>query len=299
MKYMKKRMFAMLLLFSLALTLIACKSKYEYCVMEIGGYDYISEANHKDEFRTGFDSAVDEKLPQERIINYGGNEYDVNYEFTKKGYLYNGEVIRYSKIVEGKSLVEFSINKTTSRIDSYAWFDEDYLETPGLIEKSRDECLIIAKDFVASLIDDPGEYELCDEKFLEIQELKGMHRFLFVRMIDGVRTADSIAVEVTVYGTVMSYYAELFGEMRDASLPDQEKMTAIQADVDKKLDAIYEPIKDDYSVTFELDDMVFERLADGRYALEYYYTAELISLKDENPITRHEMTRLIVILENN
>ena len=76
-------------------------------------------------------------------------------------------------------------------------------------------------------------------------------------------------------------------------------MAAIQADVDKKLDAIYEPIKDDYSVTFELDDMVFERLADGRYALEYYYTAELISLKDENPITRHEMTRLIVILENN
>lgn len=76
-------------------------------------------------------------------------------------------------------------------------------------------------------------------------------------------------------------------------------MAAIQADVDKKLDEIYEPIKDDYSVTFELDDMVFERLADGRYALEYFYKVEFISLKDENPIPRRETTRLIVILENN
>ena len=295
---MKNKIVATLVAVCIMFLMVACDSKGEYTILEIGGYDYISEANHKDEFRVKWNEEIEGSLAKEKTIEYNGIEYDVNYEYTRTSYLYNSDLEYYAER-DGLNYYGFGVNKATGRVDKYDWLDISYLETPDIVEKSRDECFSIAKKQLASLIEDPEQYELECENWLEIPEYDAMYLFEFVRKIDGVKTADVINIDVTIYGIVAYYGAECFGEMRGAKLPDQEKMAAIQADVDKKLDAIYEPIKDDYSVTFELDDMVFERLADGRYALEYYYTAELISLKDEKPIPRHEMTRLIVILENN
>lgn len=295
---MKNKIVAMLVAVCIMFLLVACDSKEEYTVLEIGGYDYVSEANHKEEFRVKLNEEIEGSLAKEKTIEYSGIEYDVNYEYTRTNYLYNSDMECYAER-DGLNYTRFGVNKTTGKIDMYGWLDISYLETPGLIEKSRDECLSIAKDQLASLIEDPEQYELEVEALREIPEYDALYVFEFVRKINGVKTADSIRIDVTIYGILAYYRTDCFGVMRGAKLPDQEQMTAIQADIDKKLDAIYEPIKDDYSVTFELDDMVFERLADGRYALEYYYEAELISLKDENPIPRRETTRLIVILENN
>lgn len=295
---MKNKIVATLVAVCIMFLMVACDSKEEYTILEIGGYDYVSEANHNEEFSYKWIEEIEGSLAKEKTIEYSGIEYDVNYEYTRTSYLYNSDLEYYAER-DGLNYTRFGVNKTTGKIDMYGWLDISYLETPGLIEKSRDECFSIAKKQLASLIEDPEQYELEHEYLLEIPEYDAKYVFEFVRKIDGVKTEDSIRIDVTIYGILAYYGAECFGEMRGAKLPDQEQMTAIQADIDKKLDAIYEPIKDDYSVTFELDDMVFERLADGRYALEYFYKVEFISLKDENPIPRRETTRLIVILENN
>ena len=295
---MKNKMVAILLAVCVTFLITACDSKGEYTILEIGGYDYISAANHAEEFwGTRYDRII-ESLPKKKTIEYNGIAYDMNYKYTNMSYLYNDDVEYYDNWDNGNGY-EFGVIKETGKLRWYSWYDSSYLETPGLVEKSRDECFNIAKELLATLVDDPEQYELESEILLDSSVFDATYSFLFVRKIDGTKTVDEFNIRVSIYGTVLDYRAVCLGVMRGAKLPDQEKMAAIQADVDKKLDAIYEPIKDDYSVTFELDDMVFERLADGRYALEYFYKVEFISLKDENPIPRRETTRLIVILENN
>lgn len=294
---MKKLIVTVFVLLSVIFSLVACSAKEEYTVLEIGGYDYTSGADHNEEFTLTSEKKVEFKLLKDKKISYGGTEHEVSYEYTKTGYLYNSETERYAER-DGLNYTEFEVNKETGRVDYYSWLDMEYLDNPDLVKKSREECLKIAREHLASYTNDPEMYKLVDETIREIPEVDAEYDFLFARMIDGVMTADMARIRVTIYGTVTHHAFGCFGEMRGAKFPDQEKMTAIQADIDQKLDDIYGSIKEDFSVTYELNKMIFERLADGRYALEYYYEVELTSQKNDNARPYYELTRLIVILEN-
>lgn len=293
-----KKITVLFVLLSVVFLLMACSVKEEYAVYEIGGYDYTSGADHNEEFSLKAKENVEFKLFKEKKIKYSDAEFNTTYERTRTGYLYNSKVDCYTQS-DGLNFTKFEINTETGRIDCYSWMDMGYLEDPDLEEKSREECLKIAREYLTSYTDEVDAYDLVDEKFRESPEFGSYYNFLFARSIDGVMTADMAGIRVTMYGTVIYHGFECFGEMRGAELPDQEKMSAIQVELDKKLDSIYEPINEDYAITYKLDKTIFERLADGRYALEYFYEVKLTSQKNESAVPHCELTRLIVILENN
>ena len=291
---MKKTVSLFLCLLSISFCLLSCASKAPYTILEIGGYDHISNANHSDEYRLEAKEYTEFKLSSEKTVLFNDATYDVSYDCTKKGYLYNSALEHYSK-QDGLDFVEFGINKKTGRIDWYSWLEIGYPQTNELTEKSREECLSIARDYLASYIEDIDAYELTDERYREIPEYGAIYALEYARMIDGVRTADCARINITIYGTVVMHRFESFGEMKNATLPSQEKMEAIQSDIDKKLNSIYASVTDNYTVSYKLNNVIFERLADGKYALEYHYNVQLCGFgEDAKPIW--ETTRLIVIL---
>jgi hypothetical protein len=198
---------------------------------------------------------------------------------------------------DGVKFIQFEVNKKTGRVDGYYYIDKEYLNASNLEKKSREECLAIAQEYLASYIDDPEEYELSEEKYFESPEYEADYEFCFVRMINGVRTTDFARIRVTVHGIVTYHAFVCLGEMKGAQLPDKEEMADIKENVEKKLDSIYERAKEKYDVSYELDKMEFARFEDGRYALDFHYTVKLHSLTSEDVIPIDDYTRLIVFLE--
>lgn len=269
-----------------------------YTILEADGYDgFVTSAKHTTEINLSRKRTVDVKGNKEKEINYRGSNYQVTYEETVQDAYYNQKVELYAKR-DGLNCVEFGVNTKTGRLDSYSWYDETYLNNPNLEKKSREECLGVAREYLALYIDDPEQYELTGEKYVETPEYEADYEFCFVRMIDGVRTADLARIRVTVHGIVTYHGFVCLGEMKGAQLPDEEKMIAIQEDIKKKLDGIYEMVKEKYDVSYELDKMEFVRLQDGRYALDFHYTVNVCSLINEEVLPMQDYTRLIAILED-
>lgn len=305
-----KKMIAVLALIGILFTVGGCSKvepavsgelnsvKLGYTILEVGGGDsVVTGAQHNQDISLKREYTAESKESKEKTITHHGVEYQVTYEETIKDYYFNDEVRRYVKR-NGRNSVEFEVNTKTGRVDGYWWYEEDYLNNPNLEKKSRNECLTVARDYLASYIDDPEAYELVEESFEGIPEYEAQYDFCFARMINGVRTADFARIRVTIHGIVWSHVFDCFGEMKGAQLPDKEEMTTIQEDVEKKLDTIYESVKEKYDVSYELTKMRFVRLADGRYALDFNYDVELLSLASENVFPIKEPTRLLVVLED-
>lgn len=172
----------------------------------------------------------------------------------------------------------------------------DYLKQDGLVEKSKEECLRIATDYLSAYVEDAGTYDLIKERYVEIPEYDAIYSLVFARVIDGVTTSDQALISITIYGDIVTHKFTSLGQMKGVDLPNLEVMTAIQADVDQKLENIYASVKKDSSVSYDLSDMVFVRLSNGKYALEYYYDVQ-IDLPDGSDRMVYETTHIIAILE--
>lgn len=271
-----------------------CSEKTAFEVLEIGGYDCYSQANHKSEVILKQERIIEQGISRNRKIVCNGVEYDLSYEETCIGYLYNGTRDCYTRD-DGRSTIKIELNRQTGRIDRYYFDDSDYLEGVSTPSLSREECLLIAQQYLSTYIDDCDRYELVFENYWNIEEYGGLYDFQFSRIVDGVETYDMASIGVTIYGTVMSHHFLGLETMRDAKLPTSEEMKAIQASVESRLAEIYDPIKDEYSVSYDLVEVIFMRLKDGSYALQYEYCAELTSNSDEQN-TRHDTTMLLVRL---
>lgn len=274
--------------------LTACSTKPEFEVLEIGGYDCFNEANHGSDITLGFDREVESGLSTNKNIVYDGVEYTLSYDSTYTDYLYNNARECYSKFWDG-GYIKIDLNKENGRIDRYSLYDSNYLEKIILPELSCEECLSIARLYLGAYVYDAEQYELVKEKCTTSQQYQTLYEFEFARVIEGIQTSDKAYIDITVYGTVVSHFFSSLGEMRGAKLPTSEEMDAIEASVESKLAKIYAPVKDEYSVSYDLVEVIFMRLKDGSYALQYEYCAELTSNSDEQN-TRHDTTMLLVRL---
>lgn len=263
-------------------------------ILEVGGYDFFSGANHQEEVNLDSVTYTNSLIPADRTLNKNESTYNVQYEHSKKGYLYNNDLDYYRFTETGKN-VEVGFNSKTDRIESFSWMDVDYVNGITTEALSREECLDLAKEYLSDYIDDVSEYQLIDERYLEIPEYKAIYDFEFARVIDGVKTSDSAYVGITVYGTVVSHLFTSLGEMENAALPSEEDMHTIRANIDEKIESIYSNISDTYSMSYEVEDTVFVKLSDGTYALEYYIVVNL-EPSGSFPGIR-ESTRLLVYLD--
>ena len=117
-----------------------------------------------------------------------------------------------------------------------------------------------------------------------------------MRLIDGVETGDTAVISITVFGDVIGHTFGLLGAMKGATLPSESDIKLIEENVDKKLQNIYSNVTDKYSVSYEIPDPLFIRMADGRYAFEYFVEVDLTP-KDDTEHTISEVTKLLVYVD--
>jgi hypothetical protein len=203
----------------------------------------------------------------------------------------------YENKQNGKTTT-IGINSHSGRNDKYSYYDKNYLDEinkKSATELTRDECFDIARKYFDKF-EDASQYTLVNERYDDIPEWKGAYLFEFRRVIDGIQTCDCAFVRVTVFGDVIGHTFISLGEMEGATLPSESDIKLIEENVDKKLQNIYSNVTDKYSVSYEIPDPLFIRMADGRYAFEYFVEVDLTP-KDDTEHTISEVTKLLVYVD--
>lgn len=288
-----KKIFLAFISLMMVISLVSCSTTEKYSILEVGEYDNISGADHKSDISLDIREHSKIFISSKKAVTVNGVEWNVKYDTSKKGYLYRNN-LDYYEMDEDGVYVRIGINEDTGRVDSYSWVDEKYIESKTDAELTKEECLSIARTYLSNFID-PDGYETVEIRYMEIPEYKAIYDFEFVRMIDGIETSDKAYVSVSVFGNVISHLFTSLGELADANLPTEEDMQIIQNNVNAKLDAIYKNISNEYHISYEITDKVLIKLSNGKYALEYYITA---NLETENiPTKLVETTKLLIYLD--
>ena len=288
-----KKMIICLVIALMLMSLCACSEANTYTVLEVGGYDNFSGANHMEDITLDNENYSKVPVIPQKTVKINGNDWKVEYCGSQKGYLYKNDLDNYTRDEDGV-FVDIGINKDTGTVDSYMWVDQEYVESQTGAELTEEECLDIAKTYLGDYVK-TDEYEVVNVRYLEIPEYKAIYDFEVVRVIDGIKTSDTAYIGVSVFGDVISHLFVSLGELADAEAPTEDEMEIIQNNVNAKLDAIYENVSSKYDISFEIEDTVLVRLSDGKYAMEYYVRADLVAKDTQAKIA--EATKLLVYLD--
>lgn len=263
-------------------------------VFEAGGFDDVLGANHSREIDLTISNYKKANIEQRKAISFNGIDYQLEYDTTKDGYLSNN-IIDYYKKWDESGFVDIGINSSTGIVDWFSWTDLNYAEEIDKPRLTKDKCLNIAKEYFKQFTE-ISEYELVSDGYWEAPEYEALHTFIFARVIDGIQTSDVAAIDVSIFGDILGHRFTSLGEMKDAKLPSESDMEIIEENVDRKLKDIYNNVTDKYSVSYEVPEPLFIRMADGRYALEYFVEVGLTP-KDDAEYTISEATVLIVYVD--
>ena len=288
---MKKMIICLVIALTL-MSLCACSEANTYTVLEVGGYDNISGANHMEDITLDNENYSKVLVIPQKTVKINGNDWKVEYCGSQRGYLYKNDLDNYTRDEDGV-FVDIGINKDTGTVDSYMWVDQKYVESQTGAELTEEECLDIAKTYLGDYVK-TDEYEVVNVRYLEIPEYKAIYDFEFARVIDGIKTSDTAYIGVSVFGDVISHLFVSLGELADAEAPTEKEMEIIQDHVDAKLAAIYENVSSKYDISFEIEDTVLVRLSDGKYAMEYYVRTDLVAKDTQAKVA--EATKLLVYL---
>ena len=287
-----KKMIICLVIALMLMSLCACSEANTYTVLEVGGYDNFSGANHMEDITLDNENYSKVLVIPQKTVKINGNDWKVEYCGSQKGYLYKNDLDNYTRDEDGV-FVDIGINKDTGTVDSYMWVDQKYVESQTGAELTEEECLDIAKTYLGDYVK-TDEYEVVNVRYLEIPEYKAIYDFEFARVIDGIKTSDTAYIGVSVFGDVISHLFVSLGELADAEAPTEKEMEIIQDHVDAKLAAIYENVSSKYDISFEIEDTVLVRLSDGKYAMEYYVRTDLVAKDTQAKVA--ETTKLLVYL---
>jgi len=274
---------------------ISCKQQptRTYTIYETGMTDYCSGANHNDEYTTDFSPYRDDMVEQQKTFVFDNQEYVIDYLETRTHYLI-GSYDVYRKLENGFCL-QYGISRETGIVVDYRWSDMKYATYDNGEEKTKEECLEIAKNHLSKFSKHCNDYQLVKESTAHVPGSTG-YLFKLTRMIDGVKTSDSVSIIVTVHGKIYSHQFTGLDQMINAKLPTENEMSTINKMTSDKINDIYDNVKDKYEISFDIEDVVFCKLKDGKEAL--YYTFEVnLKVTEDADKNFSEKTNLIVIIE--
>jgi hypothetical protein len=277
------------------LFVVSCNNNSKkYQVLEVGEYGHVSGANHKVEIR--MENKEYEKIikPFSKTIKIEGIKYKAQYEYSRKGYLYQSDCDCF-EINDGDRNIRLKINNVTGLIESYNGLDFKYINEAGGEKQTRDQCLEIAIDYFNKYAD-ASEYTLVDERYLDFpKDNLSMYEFEFRRVIGGINTSERACIGVSIFGDVVSHSFTMLGKMKSAPVPSNEEFEIIEQNIDDKIKTIYANVSSKYDYTYSVVDTVLVRLSNGKYALEYGIDVELTPVSFSEAV--HERTQLLVFLD--
>lgn len=294
--------FAALFLLSAA----SCAKSISFQVLEVGSFDNISGANHMSQFSYEDTESFYESAEKKREFKFSGEDYLLEnnkpysleyHETIENGFAFDDKVHEY-RVFNDSVILFIHVDAKTDEIVYFFGQDSEYLKTLGQrTKKTRDECYEQAKKILNSFTDNGEAFSLTEERVVNLSETE-TYDFIFNRYIDGVKSNEEIIIMISVYGDLVSYSLDNLGTVNEAP-PSEKNMRKIEASVDAKMNEIYSNVLDKYSVTFEIADVMYIRLKDGHYALDYFIDAELSQRdgEDNEFSSFSERTHLIVLLE--
>ena len=292
-----KKIFTLLFLV-IVLSFYGCSSNQQNYeknkVYEIYSQDGSSLAQHKSEIVFESNSSEKNKLIKTKTIEVNGVKYEVSYKNTQDFYWYNGEIDHYEGTNENGYPVQVGINTKNDLVVRYSCFEKQEVIASPTLEKSRDECLEIAKEYLSKYVSDVENYKLKSENCNERKNYVSNYTFSFYRYIGELKAYDLAIILITSHGDVFMHRFDCLGELKNAKVPDQATLDELDIKVTEKLDEIYSSVKDTYAVEYGERDVSLIRLSDGSYALEYYVDVEILENGD---LGYSESTHLIIYLD--
>ena len=228
------------------------------------------------------DAPIDDTV--EMIIN--GTKYSGKYQ----GSEYIAYNIFPSYVYLTEEGVEFLIDET-GMLTHYFWKDEPLQDT----KKTKDECVMIARDFLAGYVDvDQYEIEVDDHPDgRELYEVK------FYKKLGDFKTTDTARVTVKADGSIYLYSSFMLGKVdKDAISAASVDLEKIRASVNERLNSIYKDVKDYYS-RVEYDEKYVEltTLKDGSLGVIYTVDVRFIETRGEYEIWRSERISFVVLID--
>ena len=212
-------------------------------------------ANHIKEIDMSgkLESYTDEsKVGDVRTFELFGKTIVAEYEKSTKTNYYGDELDYYR---DGRNRV--AVNRYTGKMTMFITYPED--PAPDAKVLTRDEVYnIVLESFNSGeYVSDPEAYVLTDEHF----NSSTLYRFVFTRVINGIKTDDYLRISATQYGEIYSFWGTRLGSMAyvDVSGIDMEKVNTL---IQSKLDFIYSNYED-YST--HMEEIKLVRMADNTF----------------------------------
>ena len=282
-----------------AVSLFSCSAPRKFEVAEMSGYDSNSVVKRHNEVNASFKD-YKKTLKFNKSVTVNGETVVGEYTRSSKDYWYNSEK-DYYETIDGYTPMEFGINTNTGVVSSYFNLSRDYLENKNKTDVlSESECLEFAKQYLNNYAD-ADDYTLVKTDYLKIHEFQTtIYKFKFSRLVDGIETSDNAYIDISEFGDVIAHLFGTLNEMDKLPKLSEEDYKTIEANVDAKVNSIFEPVKDKYDYSYSLSDpetdKCFVKLSDGTYALEYFFSVKLLP-KVPSVGKKSEGVKLLVYLE--
>lgn len=251
-----------------------------YTVLTCDFSDSISGATLTREFETEIVNINKEDIPKSETVKINGQQRNGTFSGVEQYWFCNYYEFDYDNETLGDFRVDEDGNLTMCR-----W----KISSDNELKLSQEECLQIANDFLADRID-LEQYQMK----VKHQEKLCQYEFTFRKHIGEFETMDMAWVIVKENGELSYFDTLMLGRIpSDTKIDyDQEKATA---SVYAKLDALYAPVKDEYtSIEYELDPFQVTILENGETVLRCMVTIECQKPFGEYVIESGDRLELII-----
>jgi hypothetical protein len=224
---------------------------------------------------------IDEsKRGTKKTIEIDGVKYTGVYQNSTKSDYYRDDTDNYF-YKSDDIIITFYINRETGLcrmflLGGYSTSAEKFL--------TRDECYAKALKHLNNYVD-MENYSLMDEE----ESGKNNYYFSWNRSVNGIKTADSVAVLINKNGTIVAHTLEGgVDSMKDIDVSKID-IKKINESVNKKIQTIYEKYPD---IEVDLSKTMLVRCANGKYILKYEC---LINVTNPETQKNYEELRRIVV----
>ena len=202
-----------------------------------------------------------EKVGTTKTIVVDGIEYKGTYTSSTRRDYYRDDTDNYFVQV-GEKKVNFSINTETGACRDLTIHGE---RMSGK-EITRDEAYAKAIAHLKTYVPDIENYELVNEN-----RGGNVYDFIWQRTVNGIKTTDAASVTMTKTGEIFTHVLQSAGSFENADISDidQHKMEKALSD---KINYMYEKYN---GITYNAENIMLIRLANGKYAFEYRVNIEM------------------------
>ncbi|MBQ8404488.1 MAG: hypothetical protein IJX55_08720 [Clostridia bacterium] len=273
-------------------TVIKLGESGEFTAYDMGGHAGVSNlnANHTVEFSVGdINHFVDESKANERkIIEINGRTWAGRYNFSVDSPYYGCDMDHYSGVnpLTWEKIFHITYNRDTGELIGFTANKVCFTNIPET-PITQDEAYEKAIEFLNKTVTDMENYVF--DYSIESKSVNG-YKFEFYKSINGIKTMETITVEITGAGDISEYFLRGCGATENVDL-SALNMDALNKVIETKVNTIY---KDTFDVT-STSKITLNRLEDGTF---YFYCITTVNGRTSEDGELQQESSVIAVMVN-